>query len=214
MLDDIRLAIFDHSGVLSDDRPPVYEANMVLLQRRGTNRITFEDWLRASKASAADLVESFGHRIDRASVSSEYAEVYSDIVVGGLAPTMYVDVPEVLDQLKENSIRLGIVSSHPTQNLITELGGYGIRDLFDDISGADGDPVPKNKRLVQMCGGFSFRPDQAVFVEDTIYGLQHGKDAGVHTIGVTTGYHNRERLEAEKPYAVLDSLKEILDYIA
>tara|TARA_Y100000310_G_scaffold340016_1_gene434474 strand:- start:698 stop:1336 length:639 start_codon:yes stop_codon:yes gene_type:complete len=212
MLEDIRLAIFDHSGVLSDDRKPVYEANMVLLERRGTNRITFEQWLEASKASAADLVKSFGHIINRDDISAEYANVYSDIVANGIRPEMYELVPEFLYSLREHRrIQLAVVSNHPRLNLVSELDQYGIYNLFDKISG---DPSPKNERLRQICAEFAIDPPNTIFVEDTIYGIQHGKDAGVHTIGVTTGYHSRKRLEAEEPYAVVDSLTEILGHIA
>lgn len=59
-LDNIKLGIFDHSGVLSDDRRPVYEANMVLMDKYGLDRITFDDWLALTKASAGDLILSFG----------------------------------------------------------------------------------------------------------------------------------------------------------
>ena len=58
MLGNIQLGIFDHSGVLSDDRWPVYEANMALLEFYDRFRITFAEWLAASHASAGKFVRS------------------------------------------------------------------------------------------------------------------------------------------------------------
>ena len=51
-LENVKLGIFDHSGVLSDDRNPVYAANMILLERHGKSRVSMDAWLAATKASA------------------------------------------------------------------------------------------------------------------------------------------------------------------
>jgi len=146
-LEDIRLGIFDHSGVISDDRPPVYEANMVLLERFGLSRISFEDWLLASKASAGDWLLSHGVTVPKAEVNAQYAQVYMEIVEGGLPPTMYSDAPQVLAELASR-FTLAIVSSHPRTNLMRELEGYGLLPHFDTVSG---DPSPKAARLGAIC---------------------------------------------------------------
>lgn len=210
MLGDIKLGIFDHSGVLSNDRRPVYEANMVLLERNGVNRISFEQWLVASRATAGELVLSFVPNVDEKKINEEYRIVYSEITSNGIRPTMYPEAPEALRSLNDKGIKLAIVSSHPRKNLVTELKDYGIERYFDEISG---DPSPKGERLRSICDQFTVNPSQAFFVEDTIYGLRSGHAANINCFGVTTGYHSRERLEAEKPYAVIDSLTELLDHL-
>ncbi len=51
-------------------------------------------------------------------------------------------------------------------------------------------------------------------MEDTIYGLRSGHQAGVHCFGITTGYHSRERLEGEgTAVEVVDSLTELLEHV-
>ena len=85
-LEDIRLGIFDHSGVISDDRPPVYEANMVLLERFGLSRISFEDWLLASKASAGDWLLSHGVTVPKAEVNAQPEECDKATVQSGWQP--------------------------------------------------------------------------------------------------------------------------------
>jgi phosphoglycolate phosphatase len=209
-----KLVIFDHSGVLSDDRQPVYEANMILLERYGHERISFEDWLEASKASVGELVHNFGIDVVKEVIDAEYQRVYNNIVTretDPIRPTMYDDVPDVLQALAERRIPRAIISSHPYENLLRELREYGISGFFNEVSG---NPSPKVGRLKDMCEQFGVSPKQTVFVEDTIYGLRHGKEAGVRCIGVTTGYHSRKRLEAEgTAIAVVDSLTEILDHI-
>ncbi|PIN76584.1 hypothetical protein COV17_01905 [Candidatus Woesearchaeota archaeon CG10_big_fil_rev_8_21_14_0_10_36_11] len=124
---------------------------------------------------------------------------------------MYHDVPNILKALRERDIRLAIVSSHPQSNLVRELDEYGIVNLFDEVSG---DPTPKTERLQMICAKFQVPTEESFFVEDTVYGLRSGHRAGVHCFGVTTGYHSRERLEAEgTAVKVIDSLSEILELV-
>ena len=213
-MDDVELGIFDHSGVLSDDRKPVYEANMLLLEEYGKTRITFQEWLLASMASAGELVRSFGVDVPVVEINQSYEEIYTALGnrdVNPLKPIMYADVPVVLNELHDRGLKLAIVSSHPRSNLIKELRGYGVLELFDEVSG---DPMQKTERLKDICFDFCVSRDRAFFVEDTVYGLRSGYEAGVSCFGITTGYHSRERLEREgTAVAVIDSLTELLDYV-
>jgi phosphoglycolate phosphatase len=214
VINGLKLAIFDHSGVLSDDRRPVYEANMILLDKYNIDRITFQEWLDGSKASAGDLVLSLGADVSKEEIDAQYANTYNEIVTGEnpIRPTMYPGVPQFLGFLKHHKdFNLAIVSSHPKANLERELEEYGNLGFMDEISG---DPMPKTERLQAICKQFSVNPEESFFVEDTIYGLRSGHQAGVHCFGVTTGYHSRERLEAEgTAVKVVDSLGEIMDCV-
>ena len=58
------------------------------------------------------------------------------------------------------------------------------------------------------------RPGEAVFVEDTTIGLEAGVRAGVHTVGVTTGTHDRDRLATLHPDAIVDGLPELIPLIS
>lgn len=213
-LENIRLGVFDHSGVLSDDRRPVYAANMILMDKYGLDRLSFGDWLAATKASAGDLIRSFGVDVSKDEIDNEYAAVYTEIVSRSddpIRPEMYSDVPDTLRALREKGLDLAIVSSHPKANLVRELKGYGILDLFDEVSG---DPMGKTERLKAICDRFGVLPREAFFVEDTIYGLRSGHESGVNCFGVTTGYHSREMLESEgTAVVVVDSLTELLDFV-
>lgn len=206
-----KAGIFDHSGVLSDDRPPVYAANMILFERYSLDKITFEEWQRAAKASASDLLLSFGAQATKEQLDQEYAHTFQEIVsreIDPVRPIMYPDVPEVLEILKKQGLPLAIVSSHPKENLIKELTDYGIIQFLDEISG---DPSPKTERLKDICAQFGVLPQESFFVEDTIYGLRSGHQARINCFGITTGYHSREMLEAEgTAVAVVDSLTELL----
>lgn len=209
-----QLGIFDHSGVLSDDRRPVYEAAMVLHAEYGIKQMSFDEWLVSTKASAGEAMKSHGVDLSKEKIDAFYEKVYKEITTreeNPVGPEMYEDASEVLALLKEEGLKLAVVSSHPKQSLVEELSDYEIVQFFDLISG---DPSPKAKRLVDVCYDLGIPESQAFFVEDTIYGLRAGAIAGVDCFGVTTGYHSRERLEAEgTAVAVVDSLIELLRFV-
>jgi len=215
MLEGIKLGIFDHSGVLSDDRKPVYTANQILLEKYGLPPLTFDEWLHTTQASCGAALREMGATASEKEIDATYAATYNHVVTrtdNPVRPEMYADAPSVLSALRDDKgIELAIVSSHPRVNLVRELDEYGISHFFDEISG---DPMPKAQRLKNICNQFGVSPREAFFVEDTFYGLRSGKEADVNCLGVTTGYHPREALEREIPAVyVVDSLTDLLPLI-
>lgn len=213
--------MLDYSGVISDDRKPVYEADMTLLERYGKSRMTFDDWLIASKASAGEFLQSIGVKVPIETINEDYEQVYTEIVTrkeNPITPFMYPGTKAVLSRLSRKNFILAIVSTHPQSNLLKELDNYKLINYFHEISG---DPSPKTPRLLKICTDFKTHPSDAFFVEDTVQGLHSGYDAGVKLFGITTGYHSRKMLEAEKKrlnsngnrITIIDTLAEIFDHI-
>tara|TARA_B100001971_G_C18224624_1_gene559504 strand:- start:943 stop:1587 length:645 start_codon:yes stop_codon:yes gene_type:complete len=210
---NFKLGIFDHSGVLSDDRLPVYESNMVLLVEYGCKRISFREWLEASKASAADFIESLIPGVNKEEIHGKYKQVYTHITTrdkNPITPFMYPETLSFINKIHKAGLNLAVVSTHPQENLLDELSKYRLIDYFHEISGEN---TPKSGKIKSICKQFDTDPKNAFFVEDSIYGLQEGHKAGVKTFGITTGYHSRKMLKAEKPVAVVNSLTELLEHI-
>ena len=55
-----RLFVFDWSGTISDDRKPVYTANMRLLQGHGKPTMTFEEWLPRTRMTPGEFLADHG----------------------------------------------------------------------------------------------------------------------------------------------------------
>ena len=54
------------------------------------------------------------------------------------------------------------------------------------------------------------RSDETVYVGDSPFDIRAAKAAGIHAIAVTWGrIHDRAKLEAEEPDAVVDSAEEL-----
>lgn len=67
-----KIVITDWSGVFSDDRMPVYEANMGILEAHGKSRFPFEEWLSRTTATPIEFLANHGVVGDRDVLFEEY----------------------------------------------------------------------------------------------------------------------------------------------
>jgi len=201
----IQLITSDWSGVISDDRKPVYESNMRMLEAHGKNRISFADWLPRTTLTPIESFANQGIIGDPKALFDEYRNVYAQVKREGMLPTVYPDSKEVLKFLSGIGYPVTIISSHPSEHLIEEASEYGVKD---HILSFLGNVTDKTSGLLKICLSMSETPSNAIYLGDTIYDIRAAKKAGVHSVGVATGYHVRERLVNENPDFVVDSLTE------
>jgi beta-phosphoglucomutase len=88
------------------------------------------------------------------------------------------------------------------------LDSAGITAAFQTIVGADdvdrGKPAPD--AYVEATRRLAVKPAQAVAVEDSPWGLESARMAGLRTIGITTSYPAESLAEADVVIATLDEL--------
>ena len=214
---NMRLGILDHSGVMSDDRGPVYEANMILMQMfGGLPRIPLEELFARScgPTAAHSMRDAFGLDVDIDEVNQMFNQIIPILKTrkdDPVLPVMYPNVPEYLRELKDLGLKLAVVSTHPQGELDAELFEYGINNLFEIVSG---DPTPKPQRIKGVCTKLEIPKENTFFLGDMTADLYAAKEAGVTGIGITTGYHSREKLEATGiAEYVVDSLAEVSDLL-
>ena len=199
---------FDWSGVVSDDRPSVYEANMILFDLYRIPRITFQEWLEESKASASDLLASKGVTEPKEYLEQLYKQELDFVIQRGIVPTVYPDALEVFRSLYEREIPISVVSSHPEENLRGEAIKYELLSYIHTLISTRDKP----SSIKRLCKGL-VDSLELLYIGDTIFDIRSGKAAGVRTGGITTGYHSRKRLESENPDYVFNSLTEMLERV-
>ena len=88
-IDELPFFIFDWSGVISDDREPVYESNMRLLEAQGFERISMDEWRKISGSSAAGFLRNYGLEVDNEKVLKDYQRIFNELSRDGIKPVMY-----------------------------------------------------------------------------------------------------------------------------
>src|SRR3989338_6203932 len=96
---DLEPVIFDWSGVISDDRRPVYEANKIVVEKHGVKHENFQNWLIHTNASAPLYFASRGITADPDVLMEEYRQALHLVRTNGTHPVLYPDVSHTLASL-------------------------------------------------------------------------------------------------------------------
>ena len=123
-------------------------------------------------------------------------------------------VRDFLKMLKDNDIPMAICSGALLAEIELVLDQARLRDFFDVIVSAEqikkGKPSPEGFLLVlkKLNQGRQNPIDanQCIAIEDSHWGLQAAKAAGMHTVAVTNSYGAEQLTMAEKIVARLDEL--------
>jgi len=123
---------------------------------------------------------------------------------------------DVLMALKDEGRRLGIVSAKRRKTIDLAFAKVPLAHLFDVVVGGDEtenlkpDPEP----LLAAAGRLNVDPDHCAYVGDSPFDIRAAKAAGMHAVAVTWGgIHSREKLEAERPDAIVDTAQELHDVL-
>lgn len=199
------LLITDWSGVMSDDRQPVYQANVQMLEMYGLPAITFQEWLDLSHSSAYAFLASQGVEASADEVMVLYSKIYGEICreAHGATSEVYPDAYSFLQKFRKQGKRVVVVSSHPHEHLLYEADRYELTPFIDHFMGGHTDKVSAIGRVLQEWGG------PAWYLGDTIYDVQMAKKAGIPVVSITTGYHTYAMLAAEEPDHIVHSLSEL-----
>jgi pyrophosphatase PpaX len=152
--------------------------------------------------------------IDPARVE-ELIEVYSAHNAGlhdELQPC--VGILDALAQLSAEGRRLAVVTAKRRTTLALAFEVLPeLRRFFDVTVGAEDTTrhKPNPDPLLLALERLGASADDAVYVGDSPFDVQAAKAAQVGSVAVTWGrIHSRERLEREKPDAVVDTVEELL----
>ncbi|MCW4047716.1 MAG: HAD family phosphatase [Candidatus Bathyarchaeota archaeon] len=204
--------IFDWDGTLADARQVVVasfqkalrEINCTIsdgfIERRiGTGSAeTFREILRSTQTP---FDEALIKRLVERKVQTEI-ELSSGIKLfpGALA---------LLEALQGN-VKLGLASMNNRQVINHLLNKRSIRKYFDAVLTADDVAHSKpNPEIFLKCAvQLKSTPDRCVVVEDSIFGVEAAKAAGMKCIAVLTGVYGEAELEKAKPDLIVKSLTE------
>ncbi len=118
---------------------------------------------------------------------------------------------EVIDQLKQDGYRVGIVSSKKKDVCILGLSLFGMQDEFETIIGHD--EVAKHKPdpegIFSACKAMGVGHDDVVYVGDSATDVLAAQNAAVYSIGLIFNAERKETLIASKPNKIIEKLSEI-----
>jgi len=103
-------------------------------------------------------------------------------------------IKEMLFDLYNKGIKLGIVTSRGVDSLKKGLDGFGILSCFDGIVGAEDTDIhkPNPEPAILCCKKMNIRPEDSLMVGDSVFDLQCGHNAGTDACFVRWSFCTKE----------------------
>ena len=222
----LRTVIFDFDGVITDSEILHFRAFNQVLGQYGielTKQEYYKTYLGFNDADCYGMLinqgllkagqEQIGNLIE------EKKHIYKELAKS--EGKMIEGVRDFLTLLEENSIPMAICSGSLLTEVEMVLEDTGLRHLFEVIVSGEqvkkGKPDPEGflltlKRLnsninsIQAENQNHILPGECVVIEDSHWGLEAAKAAGMHTIAVTNSYGAEQLSMAEK---IVNQLNEL-----
>jgi phosphoglycolate phosphatase len=197
-----KLVIFDFDGVLVDTMLMCLEINKV------TNPyISYKDYQAMSNGNFHDAAQS-GIKDNTFTPHPEFHSLYDEKLCDINIPLILKEA--VIKLAKDNF--LSIVSSGDTTAIKNHIKREGLAGCFDQVLGYDFH-TSKTFKLKKLLADHKVSPKDAVFVTDTLGDILEANEAGIPSIAVSWGLHEKETFLEGNPAAIIDDPKDLIPTI-
>jgi beta-phosphoglucomutase len=212
--------VFDFDGVIADSEPLHFEGFRRVLARHGVTLPKsdyYAKYLGYDDAGAFRAVlADDGQRFDDGRIASlveEKVTLFPEMLAG--QPVIYHGAAACIGRLGAQ-VPLAIASGAALDDIEAVLRGTGLRERFRTVVAAEHtprskphpDPYRRALEILREQGVLSMDapPRHVVAIEDSVWGLQSARDAGLRTVAVTTSYRAEELGMADLVVPSLDAV--------
>ena len=215
----IKAVVFDWDGVFIDTSELIWKSYNHL-HDIGLSKLYFKsreeffdffdtNWLNNTKKMGIDSDEMVEKAIYEYKLFFENLEHPTEI---------YPPMIEIVKWLSAKDIKVGIASNIDNSNLILHsiLQKHDLNKYFNSIVGADRSKAlkPDPAGLLMCMNELNVKPENVLFVGDSINDIKAGKNANVQaTIAVSFGFAKKEVLLSENPDYVAENCEELMEII-
>ena len=204
--------IFDFDYTLADATNPIVESFNYAFDKLNLKRASYKDIVNTIGIPLGEAYTLLTGDKSEESVNlfKKYQKEKSDQIT--VKQTVFIgEAKKVLETLKSNDKKIGIVSSRWGQRINDILVNLDARDLVDIIIGTEHvekyKPNPEGLfKIIDM-----MEAKNVLYIGDSYIDAETAQNAKVDFVGVTTGTTPREKLERYPNVAVLDDIAGLLE---
>lgn len=212
--------LFDWDGTLADTRQVIVTTFQQVVQEIGAS--TSSEFIERRIGTGAErtfkeILKANNKSFDEALIKKLLKrKIEAEIKLGGTVKLF----PGALELLKalQGRTRIALASMNNSAVIEHLLDIMKIRDCFEVILTVEevSKFKPDPEIFLKCAAKLRVKPKDCVVVEDSIFGVQAARAAGMKCIAVLTGVYSRAELKTAQPSLIVDSLmvkEQILDFI-
>ncbi|MEM9290459.1 MAG: HAD-IA family hydrolase [Acidobacteriota bacterium] len=212
------LLIFDWDGTLIDSIGSIVACTMAALDELGLERLP-ESAVRATVGlGLKETMDALMPQAEEA-LRNELREAYFRhwVATYHAQPMLFPGVDEALTELSEAGYLLAVATGKSRRGLERDLdrvaGGELRRHFVGTRTVDEARSKPDPQMVFDLLKELGMRSDRSLMIGDTSYDLLMARSAGMASLGVTTGSHDREELNRYEPVACLDAATELPSWL-
>lgn len=199
--------IFDWSGTLVDDLPPVVHATNAVLAHCGRPTLTRGDFLR-------EFELPFQRFYDRLLPGMPLAELepvfHAAFAQSGVAAAPLPHAGAFLHHCRQAGHRCFVLSAAHPAHLLAQSDAFGFTPFFEEIYAGVRD---KSERIHHLLETHALDPAETAFIGDMTHDIETALHGGVTAVAVLTGYQDEARLRSASPHHVFADLAEFASFL-
>ena len=201
----MKLLLFDFDGVLVDSLD-VYEKTVTLCLEKINQPLTRgrEEFLELFEGNFYESLVAKGVDLEKFVAAS--VDILSQVNYAEMKP--FDAVRPVLQELKKNHCLI-VISSNDAPTIQEALRLYDFNGIFQEILGSDF-MFSKKEKILYTAKKYNATLHDIYYIGDTTGDMKEGKQAGIKTVGVTWGWHDKIKMALSNPDYLFDDPQELL----
>ncbi len=214
-----KLCIWDVDGTLVDSRSSIFRAAVEAAEAIGIAPPSYDDVRAIVGVSLRPALAMMRPELDAAALDAyvhEFQQAYLRFHADpGFCDALYPGADQCLRSLKSKGWRLGMATGNSRRGVNRCLRLYGWEDLFDVTLCADDGPSKPHPHMVHAnLAGLGIAAHEAVMIGDTAHDIVMAREAGVHAIGVSWGFHTVDELQSAGAQTIVHDFRALQQALA
>jgi phosphoglycolate phosphatase-like HAD superfamily hydrolase len=205
---NLKNIIFDLSGTLVDDLPPVLNATNTVLREMGMPEFSRDEFRKRFYLPFTKFYAELLPGVDMVELTGKFRQAFVD------QEDNVEEIPYALDFLrfvKKNGIQTFLFSS------IHQAHFEKIKVKIDIAAYLDHPYVEiwdKKSRILEIVKKHAIKPEETLFIGDMVHDVETAQYAKMHSCAVLTGYTHLGPLQKCNPELLLDNLSVLKELVS